>query len=105
MAGCNRLAEGDCWDHTDCPGLDTAMSFASLRDFEDVGYRLSPVPREGDDCRVPVSLELAVCGPSDHNEGHLPRVAGVTVGAAHLVSSIAMAPGRDHWRLALFESQ
>jgi hypothetical protein len=41
---------------------------------------------------------LAVCDPNDHNEDHLTIGAGVIVGVARLVSLIAMAPGRDHWR-------
>ena len=104
-AGCSRLVEGDCWDHTDYPGLGIAMmrSFANYRGLEDVGYRLNLVPQEEGDGKDPVLLELAVCDPNDHNEGHLPRVAEVTVGAAHLVFLIARAPGSDHWRLDPFE--
>lgn len=52
-----------------------------------------------------MSLELAVCDPNDHNEDHLLRVEGVTVRAAHLVSLIARAPGRDRWRSGPFEFQ
>ena len=52
-----------------------------------------------------MSLALAVCDPSDHNEDRLLTVAGVTVGAAHLVSLIVMALGRDHWRSDLFGFQ
>ena len=106
-AGCSRLVEEGCWDHRDYPGLDSAAmrSFANYRGLEDVGYRLNLVRQEGGDGKDLVSLESAVCDPNDHNEDHLPTEAGVTVGAARLVFSIATAPGRDHWRWDLFEFQ
>lgn len=104
-AGCSRPVEGGCWDHKDYPGLDSAAmrSFANYRGLEDVGYRLNLVRQEGGDGKDLVSLELAVCDPNDHNEDLLPRVAEVTVGAAHLVFLIARAPGSDHWHSDPFE--
>lgn len=80
-------------------------SFASDRGLEDAGCRWSLVPEEGNDGKVPVSLELVVvCDPNDRNEGHPMTVAGVTV-RVHLVSSIAMALEREHWHLVPSESR
>jgi len=103
--GCSRLVEEGCWDHTGYPDLDTAMrSFANDRGLDDVGYRVDHAPEEGGDCRVPESLELAVRDPNGRNEDRPLTRAEATV-AAHHVSSIAMAPGRDHWRWVPFEFQ
>ena len=103
--GCSRLVEEDCWDHTGYPVLDTAMrSFANDRGLDDVWYRLDHAPEEGSECMVPESLELEVCDPNGHNEDRLLTVAEATE-AAHHVSSIVTAPGRDYSRWVPFEFQ